>query len=205
MRLILVRHGESMANETKTHNRREEPLTELGEAQAEAVAERLASERIDRAIVSTLLRAKQTADAILARHPHVPVSYDERIRECDNGVFSGKPHGSKQLAAKAQGIHPDDFRPEDGETWGDVHERVDAFLKDFLAKPSEETVLIVAHGGPIGIILYRLTDEGENFRRWLTRNTAVSIIDVSEETRVHVFDDVSHLADEQISGTASGK
>ncbi len=196
MRLILVRHGESAANETRTHNSREEPLTARGHKQAQCVAERLRTEHIDRVICSNLPRAVDTAAAILKYHAGVPVAYDDRIREIDNGVFAGKPYGVRNIAADAMGIHVSGFRPENGENMLDRSHRVKLFLNELLDKPSNETVLIVAHGGSIADSLHTLTDEAQEYAKWSVRNTSITIVEVGESVRIHVLNDIGHVPKE---------
>ncbi|MFI5315992.1 MAG: histidine phosphatase family protein [Myxococcota bacterium] len=64
MEIYLVRHA-AFAAEPVTL-RRDPPLSELGRSQAAALAERLASVRFDRCLVSPLARAQETARALLA-------------------------------------------------------------------------------------------------------------------------------------------
>ena len=63
MRLILIRHGETASNVARALDTAHPgaPLNETGLAQAEALVEALAHERIDALYASTLTRAQQTA------------------------------------------------------------------------------------------------------------------------------------------------
>ena len=62
---IVVRHGETHWNvEMRIQGQHDSPLTENGIAQAEALAGRLAAERIDALISSDLGRAMQTARVV---------------------------------------------------------------------------------------------------------------------------------------------
>jgi broad specificity phosphatase PhoE len=68
-----IRHGESMGNSgLPTLGVAENPLTERGWAQAEAVAERIAHAP-DLIVVSPYVRTQQTATPTRQRFPHVPV------------------------------------------------------------------------------------------------------------------------------------
>ena len=68
--LCLVRHGQSTWNaERRIQGQLDPPLSELGRAQANRVAERLARERWDVLYSSDLSRARQTAEAIARRQP----------------------------------------------------------------------------------------------------------------------------------------
>ncbi len=93
--MILLRHGQSWFNHHFSQTRQDpgihDPaLTPLGEQQAEAAADALAGERIDRILASPYTRALQTA-APIARRLGIPVLVRPAIREryafaCDVGT-----------------------------------------------------------------------------------------------------------------------
>lgn len=88
-RLIVVRHGETRANvEGRWQGHRDWPLTEVGVAQAEAVAQRLEGCGFSSLYSSDLGRALHTARIIANRSGHAIVA-DERLRERHLGVFQG--------------------------------------------------------------------------------------------------------------------
>jgi serine/threonine-protein phosphatase PGAM5 len=70
--LHLVRHGEAAAGEAGDPG-----LSERGRRQAEAVAERLATLSVDALVHSDKRRARETAEIIGARLPHVPREQSE--------------------------------------------------------------------------------------------------------------------------------
>jgi broad specificity phosphatase PhoE len=72
-RIILVRHGESVANAGgRTANQVVNPLTELGRAQSREFAERLDC-KPTLFITSPFLRTQQTSEPLQQRFPDVPV------------------------------------------------------------------------------------------------------------------------------------
>src|SRR5580704_19507902 len=72
-RIILVRHGESVANAGgKTADQITNPLTPLGRAQSRDFAQRLDCEPT-LFITSSFVRAQQTAEPLRQRFPSVPV------------------------------------------------------------------------------------------------------------------------------------
>ncbi|MBI4162713.1 MAG: histidine phosphatase family protein [Candidatus Aenigmarchaeota archaeon] len=88
MKLIIVRHGESLANtqmlfEGSSHGE----LTELGIQQAKKVGLRLKNEKIDIAYVSDLKRAQDTSAEILKFHVDTPVIPTEELRERHYGTL----------------------------------------------------------------------------------------------------------------------
>ena len=111
--ILLVRHGETIDNarqimQGQTHGE----LNERGRDQAQQVAQRLASERVDAVVASDLHRAIQTAEIIAAPHG-LPVMTTELLRERDWGSFTGR------------------FIPElKGETWpDDIESEADLLLR----------------------------------------------------------------------------
>jgi probable phosphoglycerate mutase len=111
--ILLVRHGETIDNarqimQGQTHGE----LNERGREQAQQVAQRLASERVDAVVASDLHRAIQTAEIIAAPHD-LPVMTTELLRERDWGSFTGR------------------FIPDlKGETWpDDIESETDLLLR----------------------------------------------------------------------------
>ena len=89
LRLLLVRHGTTKANQEKRFlGRLDVPLSEQGEGEVKALAGRLSNEKISHVISSPLLRARQTASVIAAAH-NLPVTIDERLVELDYGIWDG--------------------------------------------------------------------------------------------------------------------
>ena len=65
MKIVLVRHGRP--DEGHAERPHDPPLADDGRRQAEAVADALAAEGIDRIVTSPLLRARQTAEPLATR------------------------------------------------------------------------------------------------------------------------------------------
>ncbi len=86
-KLILVRHGETTANVAgRMQGRTNDPLTEHGHQQAEAVARQLADQREEIEVIysSSLLRAQLTANAISAALD-LPVRSRDALQEMHLG------------------------------------------------------------------------------------------------------------------------
>jgi broad specificity phosphatase PhoE len=134
------------------------PLSEVGTAQAEALAGRLTGVRIDRIVSSPMLRAAETARTIAAGRP---VEVDERLREQDCGDWEGLTfeHATArdpELRARWE-LDPAANSLPGGESGNEVADRVRHFLDDLLAsEPSntdERRVLLVAHTAVNRILL----------------------------------------------------
>lgn len=157
-RLLVVRHGETQWNvAARIQGHGDSPLTPLGEAQAAAIAARLAGERIDRLVSSDLGRARQTAAAIAARIG-LDAEPDARFRERNYGVAEGLTYAEIErrfpdVFAHVRASDPD-YAVPGGESRRQLFVRVrDAF--EALARASTGTcVAVVCHGGVLGA-LYR--------------------------------------------------
>jgi len=92
MTVILLRHGRSTANTSRTLAGRSPgvALDEVGVAQAKAVVERLAGVTIEEIVHSPLLRCEQTV-APLAVDRGLTPRVDTRLVEVDYGQWTGRP------------------------------------------------------------------------------------------------------------------
>jgi glucosyl-3-phosphoglycerate phosphatase len=148
MRLMLVRHGETLWN----HRRRlqgqaNEPLSSVGKKQALALAPAFAGRnRPEHIVVSDLERARETAQ-LLGFPEALP---DPRFREMDLGLWTGcliddliaadEPRYTAWRAGR--------YTPPQGEDWARFRERVEKGLYAVL-ETGQSSALVVAHGGVI--------------------------------------------------------
>lgn len=150
--LILIRHGESVANaEGLLLGRTDAELTEKGVAQASSVPQ-LLRDPILVLRTSPLSRARHTA-ALLAID--VPVEVDERWVEVDYGEFECQPLSDIPADIWRQWQRDPGFRPVGGESLAEVDDRVAAacdelFSTDGLgARAAGGDVVVVSHVTPI--------------------------------------------------------
>jgi broad specificity phosphatase PhoE len=156
MPIYFVRHGESEANERNVFaGRTNTPLTDLGVRQARQAGHRVAALGImfDQVHSSTLERAKQTAETIMA---HLAARPDETVTsatlvERDFGVFIGR---NKSLVKKSIGFrsyteafHSSTGRPPGGESWTAMYRRVRDYYHNVLLPASRagRNILVVSH------------------------------------------------------------
>lgn len=92
MRLLLIRHGQTPANvRGELDTAAPGPgLTELGHAQAAAIPDALASERIDAIYVSQLARTQQTAAPLARVHGEMGRTVLPGIHEIEAGRLEGR-------------------------------------------------------------------------------------------------------------------
>ncbi|MCV2491765.1 histidine phosphatase family protein [Geodermatophilus sp. YIM 151500] len=145
--LLLVRHGQSEWNAAGLMQGQTAhvPLTDLGHAQAAAVADELARLSPGALVSSDLHRAVQTAEHC-ARTTGLPVSTTPALREQGYGVLEGRP--SRELWDVVDWTDPH-WSAEGGESLAQVHARVAAYLDRLRADPPADVVALVTHGDTI--------------------------------------------------------
>ena len=158
-RFILVRHGETQWNlEARIQGHGDSPLTEVGVAQADAIARRLAAEPFDVLVSSDLGRALETAVRIAASSGHEVVA-DARFRERNFGCAEGLTYGELHerfpdaFARHLQDKDPD-FRVPGAESRRDFYVRIGAAFEALAREREGRCVAIVCHGGVLAS-LYR--------------------------------------------------
>ncbi len=178
-RVLLARHGETDWNRRRVwQGAADVPLNALGRAQAEALAERLARERIDAIVASDLVRARVTAETVAARLA-LSVHLDRDLREIDVGAWEGL--GADEIRAR----HPEAFaalaRGEDiprggGETAAALRARVARGFAAAAARAPGRTLLVVAHGGTLKALVAHLLGlpAGHEARVTSGRNVALT-------------------------------
>ena len=165
MRLIVIRHGQSVINVTEDYwnlDTLDTELTEVGHRQAAALRDWLRdhSATADAFYASTLTRTRQTA-AYVAKALDMEPTYEDRIREVGNNYTSGLPIAAPFLA-RAE-------KPALVESWMHFRARFGGFLEDMIERHLNETVYLVAHGGVVTVLFEHLFNTGP--RRFLTIHT----------------------------------
>ena len=199
LHLILVRHGETEWNaQHRYHGQTDVPLSELGQRQAECVAERLAGGKIDAVYASDLKRAWETAQIIVEKSG-LQVMSEPRLRELKFGVLEGLTFD------QAQEQYPEMINawlenfnrpPEGGETIESFNARVVSLLNDLKIKHDEQTVLLVAHGGSLSEVL-RVVLGLSREKRWYLEmeNASLSEVLIAEDyVSLKRLNDTCHLA-----------
>lgn len=148
MRIIFVRHGESIGNKKNIiQGHKNFGLSKKGKNQAQKLAERFKNTKIDIIYSSDLKRAVQTAKIVKKFHKKVvPIIYSKLLRERNFGCLEGNKADNVNL------VYFRNRRPRGGETRSDIKKRVKKFLNYLLKKYSTETILVVTHGGVIRML-----------------------------------------------------
>ncbi len=155
MRLLLVRHGQTLSNVNHLLDTGHPGpvLTELGEQQAAALVEALSAEDIKVIFASTLRRTQQTAQP-LADDRGLPVQVRAGIREIDAGELEMRSDSESidlyvrtvigWAAGELDGRVPGG--PDGARTLADYDEVV-AEIESLVAE--DDTALLVSHGAAI--------------------------------------------------------
>jgi glucosyl-3-phosphoglycerate phosphatase len=156
---LLIRHAQSVWNaESRAQGWSDPPLSDLGEAQAAALAPALAGLNLALAVSSDLQRARRTATILSGPLGLGEPLVDARLRERELGWWTG--HTGDETAAgwpeavAAWRAHELD-RPPGGESSESVRRRVTAALVALAADyrgRGGRPLLVVSHGGVISAL-----------------------------------------------------
>lgn len=201
MRLLLIRHGQSVGNAAdRIQGLNDEPLTDLGREQAQALAYRLQAQYAVGALYSSpLLRALQTAE-IIAAVLGLDVRVEHRLREYDPGVVTG------MRFEEVQEQYPDIARRWAEDSWRvpiPGEEGVEAFQQRVMAamgeivsaQGGEEAVAVVTHGGTLSAFLAGLLELDFRKRQpWVFANASLSmVIPGGIRPRLALLNDTCHV------------
>ena len=167
MRLYLIRHGKTEANEKHLYcGSTDIPLSETGVQELQKYSYDIP--RSYRYMTSGMLRTEQTLQCLFGNVNH---NQDERFRELDFGIFEMKGYEELKDTEEYQiWITGDNEKniPPGGESGQQMKVRVIEGLGQ-LIKENEDTVLIT-HGGVIAIIMeYLFPEENKNRYMWQPR------------------------------------
>ena len=188
MRLIIVRHGETVQNvQGVCQGQSEGYLTENGINQAKKLGIRLKDKKIDAVYSSDLIRTVDTAKHIIEYHPELDLKLDKRLRERNFGSFEGKVRPELDWSNL----------PDDVETDMSMYNRAKDFVDEIYETHKNQTVLVVSHGG-LKRAFYTLFHNLpiSEYGSWdSVRNTSVSEFEISEDGnhKIHLLNCIEHL------------
>jgi len=198
-RLLLVRHGDTKLNSAKRFwGQTDVKLSAAGIKQAERLRDRLATQKIDTIYASNLSRALVTAEIIASRHQLDIITCAE-LGEINFGWVEGLTFEEigQRYPKLAELLASWTIRPSfpGGESIDELNERVSKFLHNLEEHASEETILIVAHSGPLRLLVCNLLGIGIQYWRRIRLDLAsLSILETYPQgALVSLLNDVSHL------------
>ena len=151
--LYLIRHGEALGAILDIIG--DTALSPLGILQAERLRDRLTATgeiSADVLISSTFKRARQTAE-IVAPALGLPILFDDEVQELRDGVADGMHEDEYRAKYGEVNFRETPFREvaPAGENWGQFVLRVFTALDRIVRKNEGKTIVIVCHGGVIGV------------------------------------------------------
>ena len=197
MELLVIRHGQSEADILNViEGRADFSLTDLGNRQAELMADWAANYMgIDKIISSSLKRAKQTAEK-LAAATNAPIEYDDCLMEWKNGLIAGlsqKEADEKYPIPTHKFPHTAVYEQE-----SDIEFRARAeiaFSRVINEHQVDSKIAIISHGGMINKLFQSFLGLSVNVNVGMySGDTAVHHWKVSGSKRVIVFtNSLEHL------------
>lgn len=199
-RVILIRHGETTWNRAaRIQGHTDIPLSELGLAQAERLAETLADEPLAAIYASDLSRARQTAEAV-AHRQGLPVRIDVGLRERAFGRFEGLSwdeiaQNHPEDSARWRKREPD-FQVGGGESLVTFSARCLAAAGRAVAAHPGQSIALVAHGGVLDCLYRAATRTALDApRSWQLGNATINRLLATPEGFTLVgWNDDRHLA-----------
>ncbi|MBJ6363547.1 histidine phosphatase family protein [Paenibacillus sp. GCM10012307] len=172
-----VRHGKTDWNALgKIQGQTDIPLNEEGIRQAQALAERLATEGLqwDGVVSSPLSRARETARMIAERLDIPLLAPDKRLQERGFGEIEGTTE-QERISRWGEQWRQTYVGQESDE---EVRERGFNFLQDWLEQAGMNRLLVVSHGSFLSLMLHTLCD---NLDKSYIGNMSFSIMDYNGE------------------------
>ena len=211
MKVIIVRHAQTDENVKQVTQGQgiDSSLNEEGINQAKKLGQHLKRETITYAYVSPLERAVHTAREILAHHPSAQLIKAPHLKEQNLGIYEGKGKEDWKEVKKNSKEPFHLFKPEGGESYEDLQERVKIFFSGLVDMHENDTLLLVSHAGTLGMLYLHLFDKPlteENYKSHKPKNTAFTILEIfsarggsaaggkAYSIKIHKINSLEHLS-----------
>lgn len=203
MNLYMVRHGQTAASrENRFSGSSDPPLTEVGEAMAQAFAQAYASLTWDAIYTSPMLRTRQTADAF-CRLTGVQATIEDGLKEVDYGEWEGL----RQDEVKARWPEAFEYWADDvasrgtpgGETAFHVAARAMRVVEGIRSRHERGNVLLVSHKATLRVITCALLGlDVRLFRERIAQpvGAVTMFVVTNRKAQLTIFGDRSHLSEE---------
>ncbi|MEK6975419.1 MAG: histidine phosphatase family protein [Candidatus Thermoplasmatota archaeon] len=205
----VLRHGQTTANaqEVIQGPRIDAPLSDLGVRQAASLGDALAGQPIEAVYSSPLVRARDTAEALVRRHQRYDASAKGQLAvqvvpelyEMDYGAFVGRNYTEirdemdQVLDAWRMGFVDQPF--PGGESATLAQHRIRPFAKRIVEAARDRQVAVVAHGRINRVLIATLTGAGlTRLEEFPQSNASITELDVNGHVTVKRLNDTKHLA-----------
>ncbi|MBY0757309.1 histidine phosphatase family protein [Clostridium sardiniense] len=195
--IYLTRHGQTEWNlEKRLQGHGNSPLTEFGLNRAKELSERIKDIDIDTIYTSPIERAYKTAQ-IVKGDKYIEVKVHEGLKEMNFGDYEGK------ITEEVMKENPDwdisaimrgnlEMRAPNGETLGEVRERVNSAMRDIIKENEGKNILIVAHGITLKAIMTFFNDQEAN-NEVMEQASLTKVIVDGENFNIEFKNDGSHF------------
>jgi phosphoserine phosphatase len=200
MQLYVVRHGETAWNKEEVfRGRKDVPLNETGQKQAQLTGQYFLNKGIARIYSSPLGRAMQTAEGI-RKATKIPIEVMDELTDMNFGAWEGLTLREVEMLypeeLKGWQISPEKFHAREGESLEDVRRRVSNGIQK-VVKVETGPIVLVSHRVICKIIfLYALSIQNKHF--WNTRcdPASISLIEkMGQLMSISFLNDTCHLHD----------
>jgi probable phosphoglycerate mutase len=148
--IALVRHGQTEANARRLLlGRADPPLSDVGRAQAGAVAGMLAGDEPPIAVVSSPLRRARETAACIADVFSLDVDEEPAVIEMDYGEWDERPLAEIPAEVWTGWRDDVDFAAPGGESLRAVQQRVSECMERLMPRAVDGTIVVVSHVSPI--------------------------------------------------------
>lgn len=195
--IYLTRHGQTEWNlEKRLQGHGNSPLTEFGLNRAKELSKRIKDIDIDTIYTSPIERAYKTA-CIVKGDKNIEVKVHEGLKEMNFGDYEGK------ITEEVMKENPDwdisaimrgnlEMRAPNGETLGEVRERVNSAMKEIIKENEDKNILIVAHGITLKAIMAFFNDQEAN-NEVMEQASLTKVIVDGENFNIEFKNDGSHF------------
>ncbi|MEW5852317.1 MAG: histidine phosphatase family protein [Myxococcota bacterium] len=210
-RVLLVRHGATtLTAEDRFAGSTDVLLSETGERQAQALAERLRDAAVTAVYSSPMRRTIRTAE-ILALPHNLTVQRVDALREIDHGRWEQRTRAEVEREYGEEYASweedPFTFAPVGGESGLAVLARALPAVRELVQRHPNQTVLVVSHKATIRLLIGSLL--GFDLRGYRDRldqqPCCLNVLDFKDATRARLmlFNDVSHYENQPTPRTSA--
>ncbi|PIR02495.1 MAG: hypothetical protein COY73_00145 [Candidatus Nealsonbacteria bacterium CG_4_10_14_0_8_um_filter_37_14] len=201
MKIYLIRHAQTTTNLKGINfdDKKNVLLTKRGQKQARELAQKLIKIKIDKIFISEAKRSYQTILPLI-KLKSIPFKIDTRLNEANFGIFSGLTF--KAAEKKYPEIYNArlkdkwNYRIPKGESFKDVSERLESFLKN-LKKESNKvgSVLTITHATVLKVFLVKfLKFPLKKADSTYFKNTSISFFEIKNKNiKAKTINDSTHL------------
>ncbi|WP_433747510.1 histidine phosphatase family protein [Falsibacillus pallidus] len=213
LKLFVTRHGETVWNtEKRLQGWKDSDLTAKGMANAESLASRLKEVEFAAIYSSPSIRTVRTTEIIKGEREQ-EILTDENLREIHLGNWEGQTYDvlEKQHPAEFHAFWntPHLYTSNSGESFYQLQERVQEFLKRIKAEHARGTILVVTHSVFIKALLAHCRSKSIE-QLWdppFIHDTSLTVIEMQDGVwEIKLEGDISHRDKENARvGETAGK